>query len=89
MRAPGQSVDVLAILFGKPFNEVLREQLQIFLSFGKIWKLDVNHGEPVEKILPETLFLDHGTQVPVSCGDDSDIYAAHGGRSNALDFLVL
>src|SRR5260221_4249427 len=89
LRASSNSTDVLAILFGEMFDEVLLEQAQIVLSFEEIRQFDMDHREAVKEVLPKVKFLNHRAQIAVSGGDDSDIDAADSGRSDALNFLVL
>jgi len=46
-------------------------------------------GRPIVQVCPELVLVDHGFQVPIGCGDNSDVEADGPIPAHPLKFLLL
>src|SRR5258708_38559644 len=65
LRPRSEAADLLAILFGKPRNEVTFEQRKILRALRKARNLDLNHGQTVIEVFAKSLLCDRVAQIAV------------------------
>ncbi len=80
---------VLLVLVRIRFQEMHRQKLNVVLALAKRRDPDIDDVEPVEQILPESLFLHFLLQVLVGRGENPDIGVDGTGSAQALELLVL
>src|SRR6202521_3729455 len=89
LRTPCQSRQRFIVLRREKFQEVSLQDGQVFASFRKRPHFPFDHAEPEIKIFSKFALAHHLGEVPVCCGDYTNVYLANRRRSHSLDLLVL
>src|SRR5579862_3963551 len=84
-----ESGNGLSVFLRELLYEISFKQSKILAAICQGWQGNFHYSQTVVQILAKLTVPDHGFQIPVGGGDDSDINVLGGQASHALNLAVL